>query len=85
MKPTPGMFYPSFVDVSWSIMSSATGMEIAVVSPIGPEEANAQLLAGAPEMAEMLMRCEMWLSTFPEGHKMRDSVRGTLIKVGVGP
>ena len=86
-KTTPGLFYPFYSDGAWSVIAAVDGHKVAEIKTIDPTEAeaNAALLAGSKDMVEMLNRCEWWLSTHPEGKAMRDSVRGTLAKVGLGP
>ena len=84
-KTTPGLFYPFYMDGGWSVIAAVDGHEVAQIKTMDPQEAeaNATLLAGSKDMVEMLNRCEMWLSTHPECKAMRDSVRGTLAKVGL--
>ena len=34
-------------------------------------EANARLIAAAPDLLDVVQRCEMWLSTAPDGRAMQ--------------
>ena len=43
-------------------------------------EANARLIAAAPDMLDVLNRCEMWFSSHQDGQKMRDVCREVITK-----
>lgn len=43
-------------------------------------EANARLIAAAPDLLDALERVEWWLSTVPQGAAMRDVCRAAITK-----
>lgn len=51
-------------------------------TPPRPDEcvANAQLIATAPQMLDVLHRCEMWLGTHPEGNAMQAVCQAVILK-----
>jgi hypothetical protein len=44
-------------------------------------KANARLIAAAPDMLDMLRRCEMWLSTVPEGRAIQAMLQSFILTV----
>jgi len=42
--------------------------------------ANARLIAAAPDMLEIVARCEMWLATVPEGRAMQIACQAAIAK-----
>jgi hypothetical protein len=91
-KHTPGPWSVKSDPCHFDTLSSVTGgsdngkgwttlmVEIGGLAKVDEQEANARLIAAAPELLEMLERCEMWLSAAPDGRAMQLACQAVIVK-----
>lgn len=75
VKPAcPALFKAGFVKYNIAIIYGDRD------GGLSASKADVQIIVIAPDMFEMLCRCEMWLSTHPEGRAMMEACRAVIAK-----
>jgi len=74
---------PWTLDEDGDVVSGGTIVCVVVTTDKGNDDeapANAKLIAAAPELLDMVRRCELWLGTLPEGRAMQLACQSLILK-----